>query len=332
MQLSDLGEFNLIAKLKERFSFGLPNGVVGIGDDAAVIPFSDTHSYLISTDLLIENTHFLRNETTPEDLGYKSLAVNLSDIAAMGGSAKFALLSLALPKEIEVEWVHRFTKGFGDFASKNGLFLIGGDTSASPAQIFVSVVAIGLVETRNIKRRNSARAGDVICVTDSLGDSALGLKIMLEKLNCDADAMTLMDRHHHPIPNLDEGAFLSGFSAVHAMMDTSDGIISDIERIVSESNCAVRLDVEKIPRSLELSRYCKNSGLDANDFALAGGEDYKLLLTVDKASVADVQSEFAKKFDRPLAIIGEVLEGKASVCVTLNGLAFVPKNLGFRHF
>jgi thiamine-monophosphate kinase len=252
VKLSELGEFGLIDRFSRRFLQKLPAGVVGIGDDCAVIPQNEQTSLLVTTDALVENIHFLRSAIRPEDLGYKALAVNLSDIAAMGGTPSHIFLSLAIPKECEVEWLDQFFEGFYGLAQSESVTVLGGDTTQSPGPFVINVTLLGTARTEFVKFRSTAQVGDWVCVTGYLGDSSGGLRSLLEDRPADEDIRRLREAHHRPRPHLAEGKWLASQSGVHAMMDISDGIDSDLRRIMEQSNQGVRIDLEKLPRSPSL--------------------------------------------------------------------------------
>ena len=314
MKLSDLGEFGLIAQIRERFP--APDGTTGIGDDCAILPQRDGRDTLVSTDMLVEGTHFLRDDIPPYDLGWKSAAVNLSDIAAMGGQPTGTFLSLALPADLDAGWVEEFLRGYRDLSARFSTPLLGGDTTASPDRICINVAVLGECPTRMARRRSDARVGDLVCVTGTLGDSAAGLKAILEGVEHDADVQALIDRHYRPLPRVEEGRQLAATPGVHAMMDISDGIGSDLRHILEASSCQQtgmsssgggRVPLKghfraerglffcpgsgspgdpdtSIPVSDVLRRVCDKFGWDATELAVSGGEDYELLFTVDPAA------------------------------------------------
>ena len=314
MKLSDLGEFGLIAQIRERFP--APDGTTGIGDDCAILPQRDGRDTLVSTDMLVEGTHFLRDDIPPYDLGWKSAAVNLSDIAAMGGQPSGTFLSLALPADLDAGWVEEFLRGYSDISARYSTPLLGGDTTASPDRICINVAVLGECPTGMARRRSDARVGDLVCVTGTLGDSAAGLKAILEGVEHDADVQALIDRHYRPLPRVEEGRQLAATPGVHAMMDISDGIGSDLKHIIEASSRFGRaatagaekepslrsemplqqhptetgkhfnaeIDPSAIPLSAMLRRVCDKFGWDATELAVSGGEDYELLFTVDPAA------------------------------------------------
>jgi thiamine-monophosphate kinase len=214
--------------------------------------------------MLVEDVHFLRGASSPEEVGYKSLMVNISDVAAMGATPTATLLSLSLPESAQGEWAEGFMRGFYEGCSKYGVALVGGDTTASRDKICINVVAIGRAPKANIKRRSAAKVGDLICVTGKLGASSKGLvDIMFGDLNTSAAKI-----HRRAQARIEEGKLLGACEAVHAMMDVSDGIASDIKHIMEQSGVGAEIELCKIPTDYDIR------------FATTGGEDYELLLTV----------------------------------------------------
>ena len=303
-------EFDLIRQLSSRFS--VPDGVIGIGDDCAVI--GDT---LVTTDLLAEGVHFLLDGISPFDLGYKSAAVNISDIAAMGGLPKYAFLSIALPT-VNDGWLAAFSDGFASCCHRYGVTLLGGDTSASAGGIFINVTLMGECPHGTALLRSGARPGDLICVTGTLGDSAAGLRLIQEMADqVGHDENVLLHRHCHPEPRVDEGIALRNCPGVHSMMDISDGIAADLPHILEASGVGATVDFATLPLSEELRRLCASRSWDPVDLALCGGEDYELLFTIAPGTQPPV----------PCTVIGSIESapglrwqgGKASY-------------VGFRHF
>jgi thiamine-monophosphate kinase len=304
MKLKDLGEFNLIRQIASDLP-SLKEGIVGIGDDCAVIPKSGSdEAWLISTDMLVEGVHFLTSKMSPVQLGAKVLIVNLSDIAAMGGSPRFCFLSMALPSDLEVSWIEDFFKGFRNICSLYDVLLLGGDTTHSLNGITLSVTIIGDAKITDIKKRSTAMPGDLIAVTATLGDSAAGLECLLKK-NPSFDY--LLNQHLAPKPYLAEGRFLAKEQSVHSMMDVSDGLASDLLRITESSNCKARIDLEKIPLSRELILFSEKEKVDPIEYAVCGGEDYCLIFTFEKRQLAELIASYSEKFRKPFYVIGEVL-------------------------
>lgn len=281
--MSNIGEFELIGRINA--SVTVPQGVTGIGDDCAIIPQREGFDTLVTTDLLIEGRHFLLEDISPYELGWKSAAVNISDIAAMGGRPHSAFLSIAIPERVEVEWVDEFIRGFNALCGKYGVSLLGGDTSASDDKLFVNVTLLGECRHGRAVLRSGAQAGDIVYVTGPLGDAAAGLKLILERVasaakhRCDASESVLIRRHYLPEPRVEMGMALATLPGVHSMMDISDGIASDLKHILKASSLSAEIDIKSIPLSEELTAVCTARSWDPVELAVSGGEDYELLFT-----------------------------------------------------
>ena len=306
MKLSDIGEFGLINRFAPLFLKNLPDNITGIGDDCAVLPLSDIESLLVTTDMLIQDSHFIFARIPPEELGYKSLAVNLSDIAAMGGVPTCAFLSLGIPPDVEVEWLDRFFAGLNRLGSETNTVLLGGDTTKSLRHLIINIAVLGRAETALLKYRTKAKAGDIVCLTGNIGDSGTGLKLLLDDKPLDEDAKFLVSRHHLPRPHLAEGAWLARQESVHAMIDVSDGIDSDLQRIIESSNCGIKVNLEDLPISEIMNRVCTAYDWNAREIAATGGEDYCLLCTIDPEYIVSVAPAYQKRFKRELYQIGNV--------------------------
>jgi thiamine-monophosphate kinase len=332
MKLSNIGEFGLIHRIAPPFLKNLPETIIGIGDDCAVIPWKEDASLLVTTDMLIEDIHFLRAKISPRDLGYKSLAVNLSDIAAMGGTPESAYLSLGIPHDVDVEWLDEFYAGLRELTEAESVYLLGGDTTKSPAHIVINITVLGKVNPRLIKYRSSAKQGDIICVTDFVGDSGGGLRYLVEEITRDDDAAYLLQRHHRPRAQLAEGSWLALQEGVHAMMDISDGIDSDLHRIMERSQCGAEVHIEHLPISKQLYNASKRFGWHVTEVAVAGGEDYCLLTTIAPEYYSTISEEFKKKFNRPLSNIGLIVDKESELQYTEYGKRVVIYQHGFDHF
>lgn len=330
--ISNFGEFNLINRFSERFIKNLAPGVIGIGDDCAVIPWTDQESIVVTTDMLVEDTHFIREAISAYDLGYKSLAVNLSDIAAMGATPTSAFLSLALPKETKIEWVDSFYLGFGELAEQFDIKLLGGDTTNSKYATVINLTLLGKAPTQNLKYRSMAQVRDIICVTGYLGDSAAGLRALLEKKIYDDDLNFLIEKHHRPQIYLREAAWLSKKQSVHAMIDISDGVASDIKHILKKSNCGCTIHLDQLPRSQPVIRSSQKFGWDSIALAFCGGEDFCLLLTVNSDHFFQVKTEYEKEFGKSLFPIGYITDQVEKISYKLNGEDYNLKENGFDHF
>jgi len=306
MKVSQIGEFGLITRLAAQSGTNIDTDspasrqlVTGIGDDAAVwrpaVPCQ-----LVTVDSLVENVHFTRRTTTWEKLGEKALAVNLSDIAAMGGVPLYALISLGLPPDTRVENVTRLYAGMNSIARKYGVRLVGGDTVSSPA-LFISVTVLGSAVNKegNVLSRAAAKPGDKVAVTGTLGDSAGGLKILLEKLSFPRRAAAkLKAAHLTPAPRVAEGQLLVK-NGVKCGMDISDGLAGDLAHICEMSGVGASINVDAVPLSPELRQCFADCALP---LALNGGEDYELLFTAPPARIRAAQ----RALKCPVTVVGEI--------------------------
>ncbi len=305
MKLSDLGEFGFITRIASRYSTQHPAIIKGIGDDAAALCFSDKEVVLFSTDQVIEGIHF-RLETTDEwKLGWKSLAVNLSDIAAMGGTPLGFTLSLAVPTQrISVEFLDGFYDGLFSLARKTGVHLLGGDTSRSGAALIISVSIVGTAPREQVVYRSGGKDNDDLYITGWLGEAALGLAI-LEGGNRGSDVESLVERHLCPVARLREGKALAEHKIAHAMIDLSDGLLADARHLARESGLGVEIDTSLVPLSSALKRYAGDYGADPLTLALTGGEDYELLFSAAMERRKDIEL-LQRECSSPITRIGKL--------------------------
>ncbi|CCB87428.1 MULTISPECIES: thiamine-phosphate kinase [Parachlamydia] len=305
MQVQDWGEEGIIHYLSHCFS--AKNGIVGIGDDCAVIPAENEEAWLVTTDALIEGVHFLKDQIAPIDLGYKTIAVNVSDVAAMGGTPKFAFLTLALPSTVHCEWTRLVLQGIKEACEKWHIQLLGGDTVGSRRDIFINLTLIGSAPQKHIRYRNQAQLGDRICVSGNLGNSGGGLQALKEKIQTTPEVKILLEAHFRPTPHIQQGRWLASQPGVHAMMDVSDGLDLDLKRLIKSSHKGAHVDISKIPLSEELLKMAQTKGWNPLQLALTGGEDYCLLITIDQKKQGVIQ-DFFKKFGAPLYEIGQITD------------------------
>ena len=310
-------EFGFIDKICARFAELPLNGFEGIGDDCAVLPVADSDALLFTADLLNEGVHFLRRATSARELGGKALAVNLSDIAAMGGRPVATLLSLALPPDAGETWAEEFMEGYRTLSERYGVALVGGDTTRSGQGITINVTAIGRAPLSCIKRRSAARPGDVLFTTGALGASGAGLRDLLAG-RLDTPAAV---EHRNPRPQVEEGLWLGMRREVHAMMDLSDGLASDLKHILDRSGVGAEVLLERVP-------VAEGSDLQT---AACGGEDYKLLLTADAEGAGQLADEFLKRFGSPLHPLGRITDTRELVWLQ-NGNPVPLDWHGFTHY
>ncbi|MBE6202195.1 MAG: thiamine-phosphate kinase [Rikenellaceae bacterium] len=282
-------EFAFIGDIASMFGSLPHHGFEPIGDDCTVISMG-TDALVMTTDMLVEDVHFLRAASTAEEVGTKSLLVNISDVAAMGATPIATLLSLSLPESAQGEWSEAFMRGYHAACHEYGIALVGGDTTASRDRITINVVAIGRAPMANIKRRSAAKVGDIIAVTGRLGVSSKGLvDIMFGDLTTEAAKI-----HRRGNARVAEGAWLGTQSAVHAMMDISDGIASDIRHIMELSDVGADIELSAIPTDYDIR------------YATTGGEDYELLLTVDPANFDAIATALKASTGTTLTAIGRI--------------------------
>ncbi len=330
-----ISEFDYIKRFSAKFTSNLPEDVLGIGDDCAVIPYNDEISVLYSTDTLIDGVHFLSSKMPPRDIAYKSLVVNLSDIAAMGGRPEYVLLAIAVPKDMDSDILDDFFAGFEDGCNQYGVFLIGGDTTKDPDRLTITVTVIGFAQKELIKLRSTAKHNDVICVTGNIGDSVGGLHCYLHDLGLDKSSAhyeKLKQTHLRPRPHIKEGLWLSRHGGVNAMIDISDGIESDIQRIMEASLCGAVIELDSLPLSKEFNAVANEQGWNSYEMAVTGGEDYCLLITIDQDCYDEVADAYNHEFGYPLTIIGKILPADAGLRFELNKKSINLNRRGYDHF
>ncbi len=332
MKLKELGEFAFIDRFSKAFQTASKNHLLGIGDDCAVIPIDDENSQLVTTDTLVDSIHFISSKTDPIDLGYKALAVNLSDIAAMGGTPKYAFLCLTTPQDIEVEWYDKFFDGFKQCCDQFEVKLLGGDMTKTTSHLVITVSLLGTAAKDKIKFRSTAKPGDLICVTGKIGDSVGGLHAYMNSLPNSEAVEYLKNAHFRPYPHIAEGKWLAAHTGVHAMLDISDGIESDIQRIMEKSGCGAEIELTELPLSDHYIDIGRDQGWDIWELALTGGEDYCLMLTLDPKHYAKIADQFASQFNKNLSKIGNITDKKAELKLTFEGEGHEITKRGYNHF
>ena len=324
-------EFDLIDIIRARCVALRSDVRVGIGDDGAVLAPPQAHEIVAVTDTLVAGVHF-PPDTKPEDIGWKALAVNLSDIAAMGATPAWALLALTLPSS-DRDVVARFADGFGSLAGQFGVALVGGDTTRGPFAVTVSV--IGFVAPGRALLRSGARVGDSVCVTGTLGDAAGRLRLLAADSRRDGNVMqlpdevvaTLRSRLDRPMPRLAAGAVLRGVAS--SCIDISDGLLADLGHVASASGVAIEIDAASLPASpalLQAFDAAARIGLQA-----AGGDDYELAFTVAMSNEAAVLRDLAKS-GCGATRIGRVVEGSGVWLLDANGGEIALSRRGWEHF
>ncbi len=332
MKLKDLGEFGFIDRIARLLTTHDSRIVKGIGDDCAVIQVSEDTNLLVTTDLLIERTHFLLDWQPAQTLGSKALSVNLSDIAACGGIPKEAFVSLAIPDRLGIEWLEDFYTGIAGLADRFGVSVIGGDTTHSSSDLVINVVVTGLVGTHEVLFRNGARSGDIIAITGAVGDSAAGLEFLRKSTSVPSYlSSTLIDAHLNPRPHIQEGRKLAQSHVCHAAIDISDGLSSDLGHVCEQSGLGAIIFEDKIPVSEPLKRLAQKLAVNPLDWVLNGGEDYVLLAAIDKENFRQL-AEVAATDGWALIEIGEFLSEPGMSLLKVSGekISIIPK--GWDHF
>ncbi|MCW2276680.1 thiamine-phosphate kinase [Heliophilum fasciatum] len=375
--LSAVGEFGLIARLQEAWEKGgrestegaiqgetleanshddgafqwFPSSPLwglrlGIGDDAAVLDFPAGKRCLVTTDMLVEDVHFIWHPERIHLLGRKALAVNISDIAAMGGRPGWAFLSIGVPPHAAVEEVEELYAGMGAVAADYGVLLSGGDTICADKWI-LNITLIGVAKGEPITR-GGGRPGDFILVTGTVGDSAIGLQELLRPHHefpelaetsgvfFRDDASFLLARHFDPTPRVPEALLLAAHGGVTAMMDVSDGISSEVHHLCRASRCGAQIDLTALPISPAAQRWSQAKGESVLPFALTGGEDYELIFTASPAAVPGLMASIQAQTGTTVTVIGQLTEPEAGITAVhpdIDGGApnYLPAK-GFNHF
>jgi len=331
-RLDNVGEYGLLKRLEKKLvSRSLPKGrvIVGIGDDAFAAILSKNKVLVVTKDMLVEDIHFRRRWIKPEDLGYKSMVVNLSDLAAMGGAKPlYALVGLGLPGDISVDFVDKLYIGLNKACSKYGCMIAGGDTVSTKKDIVISITLIGEMDKDKLVTRSGARPGDLVCVSGNFGDSAAGLHLLEKgRIKADSCGKKLIQKHLLPVPRLELAKKLSETGHVTSMIDSSDGLAASLKFITEKSCVGAEIDIEKIPVSKELLELSfKDRVVNPLRLALGGGEDYELVFTANPKVINNI-----KRFAEDIACIG-VITKKKGLNYMSNGRAVKFGTLGYQAF
>ena len=310
-------EFEFIRNIKSKY------GLQAIGDDCAVVPKDAKTDLVITTDMLVEDVDFRLDWATPESLGHKALAVSLSDIAAMGGRPKWALLSIGIPESIwGSSFTDKFYAGWFGLARSHEVEMIGGDISRTPDKIVIDSIVGGEVGRGKAVMRSGAKPGDSIFLTGSLGGAAAGLSLLeTENRIAGRKKRELVASQLRPIPRIEIGKYLSRYGLATAMIDVSDGLGADLHHLCEASSAGATIELDKIPVDANLSVIER----DIFDFALGGGEDFELLFTSKNKIISSGKSV-------PISRIGEITPNSGIVELVQNNSSLKLPRTGFRHF
>ncbi len=329
-KVKDVGEVSIISAI-HRLQAIVPMGYLGIGDDAAYIPPSES-GWLISQDMLVEDVHFRWEWITPEQLGEKAVIVNMSDIAAMGGVPKAILTSIALPRDFEVDAVEALYRGVSKALDRYGAVLIGGDTVLSPDRFALDVAVLGQPANHGPVLLSGAKPGDRLFVTGRLGASYAGLVLLSQGIKWPSTSLpyrSVLQAHLAPRARVQAGVKIGPLA--HAMTDISDGLISELRAMTRFGGIGAEIQAAKIPLDEATQYVAREYGKDALDFALYGGEDYELLAAIPPSRVHRVQ-QLCLACGLPITEIG-VVTGSRGIRVVQNGEELkIDDRKGFHHF
>ncbi len=338
LRVADVGERALIERIRARVPPPPPGLIVGIGDDAAVAAGERGGLQVLTTDALVEGVHFDRRFSSPSDIGYKALAVNVSDVAAMGGAPRLALVSLMLPESLPVAELDGLFDGLLEMAAECGVALAGGNLTRSPGPLVVDVTAIGSVRPRKILRRGGGRAGDALYVTGRIGAAAAGLGWLRAQAGeagaagrpADVDLAECVVRHCRPAPRVRIGMLLGRNRAASACMDLSDGLADAVTQVAAAGNTGAKIDAAMLPLHPGAAAWFAAAGQDPMAASLAGGDDYELLFAVPRRRRGRLRAVAREARGVPLTCIGE-LTAEPGVQLARDGrLEALPA--GFSHF
>ncbi|MEW5291246.1 MULTISPECIES: thiamine-phosphate kinase [Erwinia] len=319
------GEFELITRYFDRVTSSRRDVEKGIGDDCALLTLPEKQTLAISTDTLVEGVHFLR-DIHPADLGYKALAVNLSDLAAMGADPAWLTLALTLPS-VDEAWLKAFSDSLFELLDYYDMQLIGGDTTRGPLSLTLGIH--GLIPQGRALKRSGARPGDWIYVTGTLGDSAAGLALLQHRIKIDDPVVheALIKRHLRPMPRILQGQALRDLAS--AAIDISDGLISDVRHILRASGCGARLNLEALPLSEVMKQHFEPDQLLS--WALSGGEDYELCFTVPEINRGALDVALGNS-GVSFTCVGQIAPQSEGLVLLQNGKPVEINMQGFDHF
>jgi thiamine-monophosphate kinase len=334
MQVGACGEFALIARLQQRLAAsGGAQVVRGIGDDCAILRPAAGMDLLVTTDTQEEGVHFRRDWATPQDIGWRCLAVNVSDIAAMGGRPLGAVIALSLPPTLEVAFVEALYDGLYELATAYDCPIVGGNISKTAGGVSVTITVLGEVPHGQSLCRSGAQVGDDIWVTGDLGGAKAGLEALLHpEAVAGLPTTEILQRYRRPRPRLREAQYLRQHGTLHSLLDLSDGLSSDLAHICEESRVGARLEAVYIPISAEVHRVAQALHTDPLAFALHGGEDFELCFTAPPAALDAVQQAFAAQFCCPLVRIGTIESGAGITLGFPDGTQQALGAHGYDHF
>ncbi len=309
-----MSERELIDRIRKNSTQSADDLIRGIGDDCSVFGSKGKTEWLVSTDMLVDTFHFDRTWHDPKLLGRKCIAVNLSDIAAMGGDPRFVLLSVSVPKGFSSEWIEIWFEGVKEILAEFNCLLIGGDT-VTGKELNFSITVIGTPSCERVLYRDGAKEGDLVYVSGTLGNSAAGLLLCknygdLKEEEQNEAYRDFYSAHLDPIPQVELGKLLCRSGYVSAMQDISDGLATDLSHICHESNVRAIIQEDKLPCLPVIDKLCDEQGVGKLDLIIRGGEDYQLVFTVSRDSAKELEKHAKTQQTGVITCVGEICKGR----------------------
>lgn len=319
-----IDERQIIDLAQKYFTDNNPNILKGIGDDCAVTRPSQ-FLQLFTSDMLVENTHFLFDKIPPYLLGWKSLAVNISDIASMGGKPKYTLLSLGINNKVDLNWLEQFYQGISDCAKTYQVSLIGGDTVKSKEAIVINIALTG--EAQRPIYRDNIKNDYLVLSTGYLGLSGAGFFCITNNI----ENSFCIEKHNKPIPRVEEGIFLNKHIKNIAMLDSSDGLYKSIETMCEKSNLGAEIYFDNLDIHDQLKNVCTIAKKNLEDFILYGGEDYELIFAIDESDYINIKKQYFEKFDFELKILGKFTNKNKDITLIKERNSLKIQDRSFKH-
>jgi thiamine-monophosphate kinase len=335
MTIDELGEFGLIERIRKLLPDTGRDVMIGIGDDVAVLRTGGDKVWLATCDVQVEGSHFLRESISPRDLGKKALAINISDVASSGGSPRFALVSLGLPRGLEASFIDGLYSGLREEAALFGVDIVGGNISSVRHGLFIDIFLLGEAPEEEVMLRSGASAGDLLVVTGTLGDAAAGVALLLDpSLKSTPDYARLAgERRDTPTPRVREGRIVAASRLASAMIDLSDGLAGDLGHLCERSGVSARIVAGDLPVSEENRALAAASRGDEWHFALHGGEDYELLFAAKPENARELADRIARETGTRASIVGELLPaGRPPELALQGGRTVLLDERGWDHF
>ena len=333
MKVRQVGEFGLIDIIKDNTLVDPSSVVAGIGDDTAVLKHPSGKLLLATTDMMIENIHFIISGDNGRQIGYRVMAANVSDIASMGGRPTHAIISIGVHPDMEVSFVESVYEGMNACSRDYGVNIVGGDTVTSPDNLVLNVALLGLVDPDKYLPRSGARPGDLVMVTNVLGDSRAGLDIVLGRCSISQEGEKyLLDRHYYSNPRVEEMAAGTACGGITAADDISDGLGSEIHEIADASGVGAILKFEDLPVSDYTREVAEKTNTDLIEYCLFGGEDFEVVITVDPRKADALAEAVESATGTKLTVVGEIVDKSEGVKLLRNNSLHVLPKKGYSHF